>query len=210
MAGELMDQCFRQHCATLGEAILRAKRRMVQEAPPGDTRRATLDSLASLVSPSPEQLTAERAEQVLLFNLLGDPLLRLRYPQSVELAVSEGAAGEPLSVAGVFAGRWAVYGRVDGAAGTLTFTPPRRAEYPRDDQSLQQFQEVYRRANDCRLTVAETVVQRGRFRAVLNVPELARGRCFVRVFVSGQTDCAAGVTAVEIGGKADGGRGKAE
>jgi hypothetical protein len=198
MANELMAQCFRQHPATLGDAILQAKRKMVGEPCADDTRRATLDALAAVFSPSKEQLAAERAEHVLLFNLLGDPLLRLRYPREVALAVGDGAAGAPLSVQGV--------SPVDGPCrvelmvprGTLTFPAPRRIDYPRDDESLKQFQDVYQRANDGRLTVTETVVRGGRFQTDLNVPPQARGRCFVRVFVSGRADCAAGVAAVEI------------
>ncbi len=198
LASALMNQCFRQHAATLGDVILQAKRSMLKEASGDDMRRATLDSLASLFSPSSEQLAAERAEHVLLFNLIGDPLLRLRYPQQVDLTVGDGTAGEPLAVEGI--------SPVDGHCmvelmvprGTLTFRAPTRGEYPRDDRSLKQFQEVYQRANDCRLTVTETVVQGGRLRADLNVPKEARGRCFVRVFVAGQTDCAVGVAALKI------------
>jgi hypothetical protein len=198
MANELMKQCFRQHAMTLGDVILQAKRSMVKDAPLDDMRRVTLDSLAAVFAPAPGQLAAERAEHVLLFNLMGDPLLQLRYPLQVDLAVGDGTPGEPLSVAGV--------SPVDGHCmvelmvprGTLTFHAPSRGEYPRDDTALKQFQEVYQRANDCRLTVTETVVNGGRLQADLNVPKEAHGRCFVRVFVAGETDCAAGVTAIEI------------
>lgn len=198
MASELMEQCFRRRPATLGDAIVEAKRSMVKEPQAGDVRRATLDGLAAVFSPSKEQLAAERAEHVLLFNLLGDPLLRLRYPQPVRLTLGGATAGRRLSVGGV--------SPVDGPCtveltvprGTLTFPTPRRDDYPRDDEALKQFQEVYRHANDGQLAANATIVRGGRFQTALSVPKQAHGRCFVRVFVSGQVDCAAGAAAVEI------------
>jgi hypothetical protein len=198
MSNELINQCFHDHCATLGEAVQRAKRRMVEETSSDDPRRKMLDDLASAVSPAPGQLAAERAEHALLFNLLGDPLLRLRYPRPIQLAVGSATPGAPLSVTGT--------SPVDGHClvelavppGTVTFPRPVRPDFPRDDASLAQFQRVYQRANDCRLTMTETVVAGGRFQATLQVPHAARGRCLVRVFVAGPADCAAGSSAVQV------------
>ncbi|KKK61029.1 hypothetical protein LCGC14_3018420, partial [marine sediment metagenome] len=101
LATGLMDQCFRKRCPTLGEALLNAKRQMVEEPDAEDPRRAMLDSIAKAISPAPKKLAAELAEHLLLFNLIGDPLLRLRYPQSVALEVpATTVAGGPLTVSG--------------------------------------------------------------------------------------------------------------
>ncbi|HYW78904.1 MAG TPA: C25 family cysteine peptidase, partial [Thermoguttaceae bacterium] len=101
LATGLMDQCFHQRCPTLGEALLIAKRKMVEKPDPKDPRRAMIDSIARAVSPAPKQLAAELAEHLLLFNLIGDPLLRLRHPQPVALDVPGSAmAGTRLKVTG--------------------------------------------------------------------------------------------------------------
>ena len=189
MVNELMDQFFQQHCATLGDAILQAKRKMVREAGADDTRRATLDSLASAFSPAKEQLAAERAEHVLLFNLLGDPLLRLRYPRQVDLTVGDGTAGTSLVVAGVSPVDGPCTVELTGAAGhaDLSRTPPGRVSAGR--RSLKQFQHVYQRQR----LPADGDRNRRRARPLpreLNVPKHSGGHCLVRVFVSGQADCA--------------------
>ena len=42
-----------------------------------NTNRLMLDGVASIISPSREMLEEERREHLHLFNLLGDPMLRL-------------------------------------------------------------------------------------------------------------------------------------
>jgi hypothetical protein len=55
-----------------------------------DQMRVMLDGIAQLVSPPPVDLAAERREHVLMYHLVGDPLLRLRRP-AIEVAVKAGA-----------------------------------------------------------------------------------------------------------------------
>ena len=199
LATGFMDQCFEHRCPTLGEAVLRAKQDMMKEPAEGDRKRAMLDALAAVVSPNSQKLAAERAEHLLLFNLIGDPLLRLRHPQPVVLQTPATAvAGGPLTVSGISG--------VDGRGtielvvhrNRLTFTPPDRSEYPQTSESLAEFQEVYRRANDRRLHWVETTVENGRFSARLEVPESAHGTCHVRVFIEGSSDFALGAADVKI------------
>jgi hypothetical protein len=194
----LMDQCFQHRCPTLGEALLRAKRGLAAEAK-DDQRRRMLDAVASAISPSAAKLAAERMEHVQLFNLVGDPLLRLRHPKAVRLEVAESAtAGGMLEVRGTTS--------VDGRCrvelvvplGRLTFKPPARPRYPQDADKLAEFQEVYRKANDPRLVAAEQIVEGGQFSAPLQVPPSARGECRVRVFVEGSDDFALGAATVRI------------
>ncbi|HKD37151.1 MAG TPA: C25 family cysteine peptidase, partial [Pirellulales bacterium] len=84
---EMIDQCFRNHAATIGEAMLRAKRRMVDAGQSGwDSRRLLMDALAKAASPAGSDLAAERFEHLSLFNLIGDPLLALRFPKDLEIA----------------------------------------------------------------------------------------------------------------------------
>ena len=74
LGAEMLDQCFAQQQATLGDALLAAKRALVAPAK-SHSLRASLDAMAALLSPAPADLAAERQEHLAMFNLLGDPLL---------------------------------------------------------------------------------------------------------------------------------------
>jgi len=195
----LMKQYFRARPATLGEAILQAKRELLKPSADGDKQRAMLDSIASMISPTADKLATERAEHVLLFNLIGDPLLQLRYPEPIELSVpSTATAGEPLTVSGTSAvdGRGTV--ELIVPRGRLTFEPSPRKEYPQSADALAAFQNTYARANDDRFVTAEVTVRGGRFAVRLDVPGEAGGTCHVRVFVEGVDGFAAGAADVRI------------
>ena len=60
------------------------KRLLYARIPALDSLRASLDALARGVSPPPIDLAAERREHVLMYQLLGDPLVRLQYPPEPE------------------------------------------------------------------------------------------------------------------------------
>ena len=105
MGTTMMDEYFKNRPATLGEAILAAKRRMMQPLdesdPLKDANRLLLDGVASIMSPSRELLDEERREHLHLFNLLGDPMLRLAHPAEIKLeAPREAVPGEKLQIAG--------------------------------------------------------------------------------------------------------------
>jgi hypothetical protein len=78
---ELLRSAVAHREATLGVVWLRAQRATLADSPADDSLRTSLDSLARGVSPPPVELAAERREHVLLYQLLGDPLLRLNYPK---------------------------------------------------------------------------------------------------------------------------------
>ena len=195
----LMDEVFQRRAATLGLAALRAKQRLRQATAKGDAQRAALDALAAALSPAPDQLAEERAEHVLLFNLLGDPLLRLRHPQPLPLEVpTAGAAAARLKITGVapFAGVATV--ELIVPRGRLTFTPPPRPAYPNDADGRAALQEVYQKANDPRWAVAVQRVGAGPFTAELDVPAAAVGNCQVCAFLEGAGDFALGAAEVKI------------
>ena len=199
LSTNLTDELFRSPCATLGEALLHAKRRMLREPEKSDSRRATLDAIAGVVSPSAQDLAAERAEHVLMFHLIGDPLLRLRHPQPAVLKTAPTApAGQRLVVQGT--------SPIEGQA-TLELVVrrdrirgprPTRDAYPRNDAALLAYDEVYQRANDRRLSMVPLAVRKGPFRAEIDIPVEAAGACQVCIFVSGRDDMAAGSVDVKV------------
>lgn len=200
MANELMRLCFRQQAATLGEAVLGAKQRMF-EAPVEEAEvRKTLDLLASAISPQPGLLEAERIEHVMMFNLLGDPLLRLPHPKPLPLdPPGTPAAGATLVVRGEspMAGRCTV--ELIVAPGRLAHRPAPRTTFPQTDSQMSQLQEDFLRANNQRLASATADVPEGRFEMRLPVPSSCQGSCYLRAFVEGTDDFAAGAVAVRVG-----------
>jgi hypothetical protein len=79
---ELLRAAVADRRATLGEVWTGAQRKTLSAAPADDPLRESLDALARGVSPPPVDLAGERREHVLMYQLLGDPLLRLNYPQA--------------------------------------------------------------------------------------------------------------------------------
>jgi hypothetical protein len=196
MGSELLEQCFGGEAETLGEAVLAAKRRMTNCEKPGK-HRAALDAAAAALSPTAGQLAEERAEHLDLFNLLGDPLLRVTYPRAIDVrAASSAQAGGKIRL--VLSSPVAGGGVVELAVrrDRLTFRPPRRGEF--DLGKLAEYGEVYRRANEPRLAWRRIELAEGSQATELEVPSEARGACHVRVFVEGPSGCAAGAADVTI------------
>ena len=198
MAMGLMDEVFRQRTATLGDVVLHGKRRLVS-ADEESVNRRRLDALAATLSPAPADLAGEREEHVQLFNLIGDPLLRLRYPQEVAVATAEyGTSGQSLtvSIASPVKGRATV--ELVCRRDRLTFDPPSRTHFHNDDATLSAMNEVYHRANDSRWTVRSITVGEQPVTLDLDIPATAHGLSHVRVYVEGRDAFAAGATDVYL------------
>ncbi|HVA49871.1 MAG TPA: C25 family cysteine peptidase [Pirellulales bacterium] len=195
---ELLKECFVSRRPTLGELLLHAKRNMAL-APRTDERSKRLDALASLLSPAGSDLADERLEHIQLFNLLGDPLLKLTHPGELQVVAPRSARpGEAISISGTCA--------IDGPATVeltvrrdrLTFRPLLRESYTASPQSDDEYRRTYAAANDNRLVSVRTTVANGKFRARLDLPEQAGGDCHVRVFVQGRGGFAVGAADIHI------------
>lgn len=198
LGGELMQECFVKRRETLGEVILYAKRSLLDEKGAAPNR-ATLDAVAALVSPKGTTPADERAEHVLLFNLIGDPLLRIPHPAEARLEVPRFVtAGEPLDIAGTcdVDGRCVV--ELVVRRDRLTFEPPARDRYDESPESMARYAEFYRRANDPRLTSTSLHTRDRTFSTRIEVPADADGPCNVRVFVAGTRQAAIGAADVYV------------
>ncbi len=188
---EMIDQCFKYHAATIGEAMMGAKRRMVGVGvKQWDSRRLLMDALAKAASPKGSDLDGERADHLHLFNLIGDPLVALRFPRDLELTVERSKTGDQLNVTG----RSPCDGRCtielvaeDDDAAT---TQPRR-EYDSSDEALKAYRRSYVLMNHPPLATTEIVTKAGTFTASMRVPSSA-GHYRIRAFVAGKDECAAG------------------
>jgi hypothetical protein len=90
---ELLRAGCADRAPTLGELWLAAQRRTLESPAPDDSLRGSLDALARGVSPPPVDLAGERREHVLMYQLLGDPLLRMDYPPQATPRIAT-AAGQ--------------------------------------------------------------------------------------------------------------------
>jgi hypothetical protein len=84
MGCELLRACFQDRPVAVGDVLRLAQRRVLAPVSKDelnkDQLRATLDGMAEVLSPPPVDLATERREHVLMYQLIGDPLLRLHLP----------------------------------------------------------------------------------------------------------------------------------
>lgn len=203
MGNELMDQYFVKRRKTLGELVMYTKRQMVRELQADEqaakSTRHLLDSIAAVISPAPEMLDEERREHVLMFNLLGDPLLRLDHPHEIALTtVNEAAAGSELRVSGTTS--------IDGQC-TIELICRRdrlknrfvaRPFFDPRDEALSDYTTVYAQSNDRQWTNNSFECSAGDFDSVLKIPAHAVGPCYVRVFVENMHGFGLGATELYV------------
>jgi hypothetical protein len=196
---ELMDEFFSAQPTTLGRAFVRAKRRTMGAAAEGSTRQA-VDAMAALLNPVDPR--DELIEHLWLFNLLGDPLLRLRQPQAIRVGCpAEAARGETIEVSAAIpiAGQATLElvprrDRLPGAAAA------RRQKFAVTAEVQAEFAETYRLANEPAMFCTTEHVTPGEVVLRFEIPASASGPCQCRLYVEGQDDCAAGAASVEIVG----------
>lgn len=195
---ELMGSYFQEREATLGGLLCKSKQSLMRR-PRNTTEARQFDALAKLLMPMAADLDAQRHEHLHLFNLLGDPLLRLPHPPAVKLsAPSAATAGRQVTISGAtpVAGRATIEFVV--RRDRLTFSPPERDDYDPTPNGLREFASTYLQANDGRLASETVDLEEGPFSITLAVPEEARGECHVRLFVEGTSACALGSADVRV------------
>jgi hypothetical protein len=193
MGSGMMEEYFANRPATLGETILAAKRRMMQpvddQNPLKNTNRLLLDGVASIMSPSRELLEEERREHLHLFNLLGDPMLRLVHPQEIKLtSPRDGSPGEKLQITGTseLVGRGVL--ELVCRRDQFKSPPPVRERFDPTDKGLAALHDVYVAANDRCWGRWGLDLPGGKFATEIVIPPECKGPCHVRLLVAdGQT-----------------------
>lgn len=203
MGTEMLQETFQKRPATLGELVLKTKREMMKppvEAEEGKLdNRQMLDALAAAISPAADQLTEERLEHVQLFNLLGDPLLRLAQPLPMTVRIDgEPKPGQPLRIAGTadLAGRCTLelVTRRDG----LRFKPEGRDRFDPTEPALRKMHDTYLAANDPRWAHVAFQHSGGDFAQDLVIPADCRGACHIRAFIEGTDGHAVGAVDLTV------------
>lgn len=204
----LLEESFAKRRGTLGEVILNAKRRLTapveaidgeQAAADEPGTRALLDAVAMAISPNPQKLAEERLEHAQLFNLLGDPLLRLPLPAAVSVqSPPKARAGETIKVEIESELPGECFVEVVCRRDRLTFSPPARPRLEPTDEALRAMVPVYMRANDHRWSSQHFTHAGGKQTMEIALPSESHGYAHVRVFLAGAEDCAIGASDLYI------------
>ena len=186
VAKELLEALVVERSPTVGEALMRAKRRFIAT----NEGRARMEAMARAYQPDDKKREQERVEHLYLYNLLGDPSMRIPHLAHAELACAEVVhAGTTLAVTG--------RSPVDGDA-IVEFVLNRTPLVPA--RKGVDFAGGYARANQWVKASVKAKVKNGRFAAELSVPaELPPVQGYhVRVFVSGADGAAMGARPVNF------------
>ena len=199
MSLELLNEYFHGDVETLGEVLLNAKRATVKENVDSESFRQMLDSLAQVLSPTKKMLQQERLENLTLFHLIGDPLLRLKRPQTIELdSEPRKKPGEFVTVSGNVhsAGRLTV--ELAWPRDRLSFRPERRERVEWSEQFLGKLQASYLMANERTMRKQSFDVPKGPFTLSIPIPDTARGTCHINAYLQSPDRSAMGNTSVMV------------
>jgi hypothetical protein len=207
MGDGMIRRYFHSNDSTLGEVVLGAKRQMLQDFTadtedgpnPKTLNRQLLDSLAATFSPTKGSLGDELREHVYLFNLFGDPLLRIQRPQVIKIQSPEQqVAGSncQLQLQSPIGGtaRIELVCRRDQFKSPL----PARDSFEFSLESRNEMQKTYLAANDRVWTHGEVDLTAGENSVRLAIPANAAGPCYVRIYARGESKDAVGSTRIFI------------
>lgn len=202
LASEMINGCFRDKLPTLGQVVLQAKQRVwiddesptlaestIQDEGIPDIRkryRKIVTEMATALNPSDHDLTLERREHVRLMNLLGDPLLKLAYPESIELQVPEKVeSGTVLRLQG----STPLEGKLQVELSLVRDRTPEGVaglkSYSGTQDERRQMQQTYEASNQLVVAREEVSVGKGPFSLEVPVPSDARGRYVVSAYIYG-------------------------
>jgi hypothetical protein len=188
LAKELLEAVFIDRRPTLGEALLQAKIRAAAEAK--DPQRKEIEVLAHFAyERSQEKRDIERVEHLYLYNLLGDPCMRIPHVKTIDVQ-AEIVKGElhvkvPASIAGQVT--------VELIRERSKNRKPRKGDTERD------FRIAYENAN--RTVILDIVgkTEGKNFSCSAAMPAgTPNGTYAVRVWVAGDGEAAMGVTPVKL------------
>ncbi len=96
----MINAVYAQKLPRLGEAWLCALTEMHRDqATEQSGTRVMIDAIGTMFSPAGTTLVDERREHMLLYNLIGDPTLRLHHPQPLQVSAAAGySAGQTIDV----------------------------------------------------------------------------------------------------------------
>ena len=180
LATSMIDAWYKSTPKTLG-ACWQLTLQSIRDRDPANSA-SMLDAMAAMMSPTAKQLPQERIEHTHLYNLLGDPLLRLRHPVPLELSSPvSGQPGEAVTVSGT-----------SPIGGTLHVEIHRIGEHRPSGVNKLSPAERYDQAIRTRLSKSAKEIEPGPFQVSVSLP--AEGHRSIRIVVriEGDTEFALG------------------
>ena len=197
---EMVHEFFEGEAQTLGQLMMVAKRRMVNGSENNQKYRDLIEGMGKTFSPLPGSLKLERLEHVQLIHLAGDPLLRLKRPERIELKSPEQATqGERFEIEGVVDSPGNLTIELAYQRDRLRYRPPRRKDYVSDERSFAKYQETYEEAQKLVWTTQTVKIEKaGAFKTEIVVPPNASGRCVVRAVLNSDSKFAIGSSPIKV------------
>ena len=209
-----MESCFVERTSTLGKIMSDAKRATwVDASEPTasstDTNRTSaklktkyqtaIEQMAKSLSPPDHNLVSERREHVRLMNLLGDPLLKIRHPNMIDIKSDENVdAG--MNLMATFSAPWTGKVRIE-----LTLNRDRLptdlvsvGNYTGTIEQHTQMQTNYENANHLQLWAKEIDVSEGECRVEVPFTSEMRGKYVLRVRMQSDHDWAIGSKRITV------------
>lgn len=168
-------------------ARLEQSARAAQRSRDAASFRETLDRAAKIFDPTAGRLEEQLEDHVALFNLFGDPLLRVKFPERCAVEAPEIAySTKTLPVSGVVPN---ANGRQTNVRVELLLAdfrspvgkPIRSKTFVESEEARAEFEATYRAANNFVVASSEVATQTERFQANIVVPADFSGECVVRV-----------------------------
>jgi hypothetical protein len=186
IAKELMEALFEDRAPTMGAAFMQSKQRLI-ELREKDPDRQFIEMLATPYQPDKNRRADERVEHAYLYNLIGDPTMRVTHLKPATIAAKRTAAGIEVSGTSPVAG--------EALVEMVSERTPNRPKRTGDTNA--DFEKTYANAN-ARTVVGKKVVldADGGFKVTLEPPSGA-GAHWVRVYVTGKTAAAAASAKVD-------------
>ena len=149
--------------------------------------RETLDRAAKIFDPTASRLEDQLEDHVALFNLFGDPLLRVKFPERCAVEAPELAySTQTIPVSGIVpnATNRQTTVRVELLLADFRspVAKPRRSKtFIESAETRAEFETTYRAANNFVVAASQVETQNGRFQSDIAVPADFSGECVVRV-----------------------------
>ena len=183
----------RGRVAEINAGLARLNARLKQSARDAELRRdavsfrETLDRAAKIFDPTASRLNEQLEDHVALFNLFGDPLLRVKFPERCAVEAPEIVySTQTLPISGVVpnATKRQTSVRVELLLADFRspVAKPRRSKtFVESKEARAEFDATYRAANNFVVAASQVETQNGRFQANIDVPADFSGECVVRV-----------------------------
>ena len=215
---ELLDELYKADSddkpVLLGDVLLAAEREMVLRSKKSDQTkrkitersvREIVDSTASMFDPTRDKLDRQRLDHLYLFQLFGDPLLRI--PQPLKIVVESPdkmKIGSTVDISGTIprssGERKTEKAFVDIAVpkSRNTVAHPKRLTFELTDETIDEYNSMYEKANHRMVYRTNAVINKDRFDCRFQVPKLPKGEYDLRVYYESDDRLGLGAKTITI------------